>query len=243
LNLVLPHVIAEATGSNLIEPVVTGNWHDRNALEVANEIARSADAIIFQHPQEQQIWALGSNLQRQAQVAMTFGAEEDLLGTLSLARGVETRPTRILIDFPTGKATVIDAAAETATGGEQRLQRVITTLPDYEPAESLASALLSRVSASAIEISQVSVDVETCANNVGESLCEYSQPGTRIQLTGLPATHFGATTRDAWIEGWTEHWDPIGGCRFVYDLTAVPVEWGLFPSPTLVPSTGLFPRG
>jgi hypothetical protein len=228
LGLVTPAFIGFFAGSDLTEPVVTGNWHGKTALQVANEIARSDAAAVFARPFPQDavptqsfVGVIGSNLLNQTGVIFSVDAEADLLQSLTLTRGVETRPTRITIDYPGGASTVVDVAAE-AAAGEQRSQSVVTTLPDFTPAEALATTLLAK-SALPIEISQMTVDLETCANNIAEDVLSLTFPGRRIRITNLPASHFGAagTTRDVIIEGWTEYWDAVGGCRITYDLSAV----------------------
>ena len=40
----------------------------------------------------------------------------------------------------------------------------------------------------------------------------------RIRLL-VPASHFGASFKDAFVQGWTETYDPKNGATITFDLT------------------------
>ena len=192
-------------------PALTGNWHGRKALAVHHEIARSGQGVFWARSRDSVPLHLAADATYPTASVATVNLEEDASGTPELARDVATRPTRLTVTFPGGKALVVDTAAETAAGDQETPGRTLETVTDsFTSAEALGYAELAK-GRRGLRIRQVTIDLETAAHNLVPALFDESTsrgglfPTQRLTLSGLPSAFFsGATTMDVFAEGWLE---------------------------------------
>lgn len=211
-------------GTATTQPVVSGNWHERKALEIGQEIAATGSGVLWSRSEEYSPRYFASDVCYPATPLVIIDCEGDLKGTPKLRRAVDSRPTRIVVSYPGGKSTVIDAAAEAASSGQARTANLSTIAPDYTLAETIGADLLTR-SALGLRITSVTLDLETCVTTgLVAALFDSStssaglRPTVRIRLL-VPASHFGASFKDAFVQGWTETYDPKNGATITFDLT------------------------
>ena len=195
-------------GTNSTVAACTGSWSGRTALDVAQEIARTALGIAWARGRDSEILWMYSDVVRPSTPVSIIDLDGDCVGVPKLARGADSRPTRVQVTSP-AKTTVlvVDTAAETALGGAQRLKSTTTINASNTDITALANLYLQ--GSAALRISQVAVDLLSPATDHTAELFSESTtqgglyPTQRIRL--LTATsHFGIPTRDVHVQGWTE---------------------------------------
>jgi hypothetical protein len=223
LQAVLPVTLTSLTGGVYTQTTMTGNWHGRSCLDVMQEQMRGVSGFWWARSYDSRLVAVDSTHTYPGSPLITIDAEGHLLGTLELREGVESVPTRVVVEFPGGQVTVVDTAAETAS--RQIRPKTVTTIVDtVASATTLASALLAN-SSTRLRVSALTLDLETASTDTVAALFDSSSelpglfPTQRIRMT-LPSSHFNPSTVDAFVEGWTETFDGAGGCRITFDLSA-----------------------
>jgi hypothetical protein len=116
--------VGSATSGNM----VAGTWSDRTALEVAQEIIRSGDGILWARGRDGQALWIASDAARPTTPIATIDVDADAWGPPILTRSVDSRPTRIEATFPGGTEVVVDTAAEAA--GQIRSKAITLVTPD-----------------------------------------------------------------------------------------------------------------
>jgi hypothetical protein len=230
LNTLLPRsIISPFPAAQLAVQVKTGIWHDRNAVEVLQEIMRSSSGIFFARPRDSNMAVVPPDALYPAEPVLTIDAELDLLGAPSLRRAVDTRPTRVTVSHPQGSVTVIDEAAEVAASGQVRGLSTSTVCSRVEDAAAVGQAILER-GGLGLRISRLVLDLESAAGqDPVPALFEDTTPlgglfpTQRLRLL-VPASHFGAASKDVHVQGWTEIYDPVAGCRIEADLSPAITE-------------------
>lgn len=203
--------VAWATTGTLTTQVVTGSWSDRYALEVLQELMRSGRGLAWARSRDSVIYAIGSDELRPATPIATIDTDRDCQGPPMLSRSVANRPTRIEVLSPGLQVVRVDTVAEAATNNPQRSKSVTTVCASDSDMNDLGDALLTRITK--LRISQMTVDLTTGVTDHAAEL--FSESGA---LTGMfptarvraivPTSHFGAPTRDYWLQGWTETYTP-----------------------------------
>lgn len=202
----------------------TGKWSGRPALEVLQEIVRTGSGIAWARSRDSVVYAIGADQLYPASPVATIDTDADCSGTPRLVDGSEAVPTRVEIDWPGGVASVVDAAAEAA--GESRSRRLTTVAPDVATAADVGIELFGRSVATDVRISQVTVDL--LAGGTDHTAALFSEatdlgglfPTQRVRLT-VPASHFGTSTTDVFVQGWTETYSP-SQATVTLDTTPVP---------------------
>jgi hypothetical protein len=223
LAAVLPVTLTSLTGGVYTQTTMTGNWHGRSVLDVMQEQMRGVSGFWWARSYDSRLVAVDSTHTYPGSPLITIDAEGHMLGTLELRQGVESTPTRVVVVFPAGQVTVIDAAAETASN-QVRPKTVSTIVDTTASATTLASALLAS-SSTRLRISSLTLDLETASSDTVATMFNSAGelpglfPTQRIRMT-LPSSHFNPSTVDAFVEGWTETYDGAGGCRITFDLSA-----------------------
>jgi hypothetical protein len=229
----MPGGLAPAVGASLSHELATGIWHDRSALAVAQEIARTVGGVIYVQPAGTWARFYAPDVTYPAAPLATLNAEEDLIGQPRLSRAAEDRPTRVTVQFPGGESTVVDRSRELTTSvgdgvylsPQVRNATVATVAPNSADAIDLATTLLAR-SAPGMRISAMTIDLETSAasHDLVPTLFNQSRPDGGLYPTQrlrvlVPASHFGVAAKDVFVEGWTEDYNAQGGAVIHLDLS------------------------
>lgn len=223
----LPITLVKA--GTLTTPALTGAWSGRTALDVAQEMVRTASGMVWARPWDGAVCAVGRNLLYPASPVATIDTDGDCVGSPRLLDGAEAKPTRIDVQWPAATATLTDTVAE--ADGESRTRRITTVSSTSADAASVGVDLFSRIASGGTRVSQVEVDLTSGA--VDHTAALFSQTGTlgglypsqRVRL-GVPASHFGQSTVDAYVRGWTETYSPNG--------STVRIDTDPVPSSTLL---------
>jgi len=215
----------------LSTPVVTGNWSGRSALDVAREMMRSTDGILWARARDSQVMLIGRDILYPSAPIVTLDIDGDLTTPPKLQDSTDAKPTRIDIQFPGGSSFAIDSAAEAL--GESRSQ-TFTTVNATEPAaRAIAQAFLDRANGG-LRISQMTLDLTNAAHDLTASLFDETStlgglyPTQRIRVNVFPEM-FGVNAFEQFIQGWTETYGANNTASITFDLT---------PTPTLVTSPG-----
>jgi hypothetical protein len=196
-------------GSDDSHNIQTGTWSDRYALDVGREIMRSVRGILWARGRDSQVLAVKQDALRPTTPVVTIGCETEMLGALKTTSAVDANPTRIIVNTASTTAIAVDVVAE--ANGESRSISISSVNGNVFEAAAVAQSYLQR--SAGLRIEQVAVDLSGPVTDPTATLFDESTalgglyPTQRIQLTGLPATHFPLTTYDAFVEGWTETYD------------------------------------
>lgn len=214
--------------------VVTGTWSDRTALELANEAMLTGLGICFARPRDSQVLFMGADQCYPVNPSISIDIEGEMLGDLRLSAAVDNAPTRVQVDYPGGQTVRYDAVAE--ANGENRQTSVSTIAPvnaasfGSTVADAVGDFLLAHRT-SEMRITQVPLDLAGPVRDWTAELFDASTtlgglyPTMRIRLANLPASHFGASTRDLYVEGWTE----------VYADDSASITFDTSPAPDATP--------
>jgi hypothetical protein len=224
LTSIIPVALVTVAGGDYTAQTLTGNWHDRTALDMMQEQMRTIRGFWWARSFDSVLTAVPLATTYPGTPLITIDAEGHMLGTLELREAVESVPTRVTVEYPAGQVTVIDAARETAAGTQIRNVTSTTIIDSQANAETLATTLLGNASTK-LRIASFTLDLETATSDtvaamfatVGDLPGLY--PTQRIRIT-LPASHFNPSTVDAFVEGWTEVYDGASSCRITFDLSA-----------------------
>jgi len=228
----VPGGLAASVGSATSDATLTGTAHGRTSLEVGQQIARTGGGLLWCRPGDRQPRYYASDVCYPTTPLVTLDAEGDLKGAPSLRRGVDSRPTRVQVDYPAGSGLAIDAAAEAGAFGQVRSTSVSTLATSYTQAEAIGAALLAR-SAGGLRITQVTLDLEGSVTDHVPALFDESSPSAGLFPTqtigiALPASHFTPATRGMSVQGWTETYplEQDEPCTITFDLSpATNVVW------------------
>jgi hypothetical protein len=214
-------------GSTTSGALATGDWSDRFALPVAQEIIRSGGGVLWARGRDSQALWICSDSVRPATPVATIDVDADAWGAPTLTRSADTRPTRVEVTYPGGLAVALDSAAE--AGGQVRSKGITTVCASQSDAQTLAASTLAQATAG-MRIKQITVDLTSAVNDLVASLFSEAStisglfPTCRVRLSNLPMSHFNQPTRDAYVQGWTERYDR-NGARLTLDTTpAIPVQ-------------------
>jgi len=214
-------VTVTVTGT-LTGTVSTGLWSGRTVLEASQEILRTWAGMLWARPRDGQALAIGSNLLWPATSALTISLATDCIGAPRLTLGTESQPTRVDASWPGGKETAIDTAAE--AGGVVRSRSISTVADSSAQARAAAQAVLDRAGGGDVSFSAVVVDLSAAVNDPTPTLFEETStlgglfPSQRLTLE-VPSTHFGTSTKDVFVLGWTEAY---GHDRSTVTLDTIP---------------------
>lgn len=165
-------------------------------LQVYQELARTVGGVAWVQP--------GGTVEfrqpdqcRPSSPVLTVDVEADADGGLSLASGVDTRPTRVSVTSPAGDVTVV-AATEDAVVVEASLD---TCAGDVGQARRAGELLL--VGDDTLRVPRVTVNLATSAADVWDEVYAL-YPSARVRLSGLPSAVLGWTYADYFVVGWTK---------------------------------------
>jgi hypothetical protein len=205
----LPVTLAKV--GSLSTQVLTGQWAGRYGLEILQELVRSGRAIAWARSRDSVVHAIDVASLRPASLLATIDTEADCAGPPRLTRSVDSRPTRIQVDSPGRSLVVVDSTAEAGPGSPQRSKTVSTVCSASADMTSLANLLLTTHAGTRIK--SITVDLVTGAtDHTAAFFSEASTlsglfPTCRIRTT-VPASHFGTTTKDHYVQGWVERYHP-----------------------------------
>jgi len=207
----------------------TGNWSERTALDVAQEIARSVRAtttgspgLMFGRPRDSQVLAISGDATRPDTPLLTVNASGEVLSGIDMASAVDQTPTRVTVSSPATTALVIDTAAE-AAGQSRAFSTTTVNISGFSDAADIANFYLRRNNG--LRFSQLKIDLTTAASDPTAVLWDESGtnsglfPTARVRVAELPATHFSYPTRDVHVEGWTESFEGTGNVSIVADTS------------------------
>lgn len=188
----------------------TGQWSDRSALEVLQEMLRTTSGLALARSRDSVVYAVGADQLWPASPVATIDTDADCIGPPSLVDGAEARPTRVDVEWPGGTAVAIDTAAEAS--GQIRSRRVTTIARSNSDAKAVGTDILARAS-KGLRFSQVTIDL--LAGKTDHTAALFSEgtslgglfPTQRVRLT-VPYSHFGGVFVDAYVTGWVEEYAP-----------------------------------
>lgn len=208
----LPITFAGAgTGSTSL--ATTGTTAGRTALECIQEAMRTGRGMLWARPWDGTVLRCWTDIGLRGDTPVaTIDLDADCDGAPRLARGADQQPTRVEVEWPGGKETAINAAAELALGGASRTKTVSSVAGSAPLALALAQAILGDA-VTGTRIAQLSVDLSGGATDHTAAL--FSEAGTigglfplsRIR-TLVPSAFFGVPVRDHWVQGWEESHHP-----------------------------------
>ena len=225
LTWVSPVALTTITGGVYTTQTLTGDWHGRKLTDVMAEHMATCSGYWWSRSYDSVTVAVPGNKTYPAAIGVTIDIDTDCIGAPTLLDAAESRPTRCVVNYPAGRATVIDTAAEAdpTFDGSTREVSINTIAVDYPAAEALGTAVLAQ-SALGLRITKLVVDLETAAHDLVPTLFDSSTdlgglyPTMRMRIVSLPASHFGATARDVHVQGWTEVYEEAG-CHIEFDLS------------------------
>jgi len=200
--------IAWGTSGTFDTQCVTGTWSNRTALEVLQELMRTnLLSVAWARSRDSTIYTLGYDVVRPASSLVTIDSDGDCLGPPRLSRQTSARPTRVQIDAPGLSIVRVDATAEAALGSPQRLRSYTTVCANDGDMATIGDAVLAQ--RQRLRITQLQVDLTTGATDHTATLFDESGalsglfPTCRATVT-VPASHFGSSSLDYYVQGWTE---------------------------------------
>jgi hypothetical protein len=222
LDFALPISLATLAGGDYTTQTLTGNWHNRPAIEVMQEQMRTSAGFYWARSYDSVVTAVPGNLTYPATPLLTVDCEGDLGEPPELDRSVDTRPTRIVSVYPAGQATVVDVAAETAANGQRREVQLTSLATTYTEAETLATNEMAKHSLGT-RIARLVIDLESATTDHTAALFNSTglgglYPTQRLTVT-VPASHFGVASKDIHVEGWVETYDGTAGCFLALDCS------------------------
>jgi hypothetical protein len=192
--------------------------------EMMDLTARTSDGVVYCAPDSTNEFTAKFGTRDGANaVAYTITLEQDdhiPAGSLELASSFEDRPSRVSVSFPGGDALLVDDVAEAAGV----YQEATLTTSAWSEADSLTAAgrLLAR-GAPALWVRRIALDLATSVANLW-AMPNALIPGvSRVRVAGLPASHFGRTSADYVVEGWS--------CSFGTERAYIVLE--LSPAPVV----------
>lgn len=196
--------VATAVGTDT-RPVRRVNGGGRTTLEHLLALARTIGGVLWHEPETDSIVLAGPGSQSTASdLTVTAGADDT--ESVTWARGIDSRPTRVTATAPVTGATTAVAALEAS--GVRRESTVDTLAPTVADLYGIATWHLNR--AAGLRATALSIDLTTALHDLW-SQAMHLRPGSRITLDGITVGWFGRTSRDLIVTGWTETWGP-GSC-------------------------------
>ncbi len=147
---------------------------------------------------------LGAADCRPTTVSLTLDAADDLdIPSGGWAQVKEEKPTRVSATGPVGAITVIDTAAEDATGQQLDGPTLATSAGTLALARSAAWSLMAPDLA---RLSQFGLNLTVTGTDKVAAVMGLFQT-SRIRVTGLPGEYLGLTYQDVYASGWREEYD------------------------------------
>lgn len=198
-------------GSDNGRACVAGSWNGSDALTFLRTIAATNGSIVWARWDGQILFIHPDKLYPTAPL-MTVDADGDLQTAPTLKRSADVRPTRVTLNSPalTAAQVAIDTVTEAAYSGASRHDLTVNTLC-ATTADALDIGWSYMACSSAMRISQLVLDLDAAATDWTSTLFNQSAtqgalyPTQRLRLA-LPTAVFGASTRDVYIQGWTEEY-------------------------------------
>lgn len=222
-SLIAPTGMSSRVGSAWTDRALTGSWHGKSVLEVGQEVAATGRGVLWHRPCDLTSPRFyGRDVCYPATSLATATGEGHQLGGLTASLGSESQPTRVTVSFPGGSRQVIDSAAEAAREGHRSVT-LSTLAASDDVAEAIGEDFLAR-GASGLQVTKVTVDLEGATSDLVAAFFDETSPTAGLYPTqrvtiGVPASHFGVSTMPVHVQGWTEIYDGIGGCRIELDTS------------------------
>lgn len=215
-------------GSNFAVSALTGRWSGRSALDVAREMLRTVNGIVWARPGDGTPLFISDDQLYPALPILVVDVDGDLIGPPKMIESSDTRPTRIDVEWPGGSAVAVDRAAELA--GEIRSNRITSVAASDTAAKAIGTVALARTNSGGTRVASVTLDLTNAANDaIAATLFEYAStkgglyPSQRIRLMLYPDL-FGFSSLDQFVEGWTEMYDTNNRASIRLDLSAAPLS-------------------
>jgi hypothetical protein len=213
------------------QSAVNGLWSGRTALDIGQEIARTANGILWHSPDDI-VTVYGGDLCRPEQPLITCELENDTLGSLNAVRGVDQFPTRVEVVSTAARYVTRDVTLD----GQDRTLTVSSIHATAPGMVDLANTLL--VTSKGLRLSKITLDLSGASTDFVPLLFDPLGlgglfPTARIRIQ-VPPSHFGVNSLDAYVQGWTETYDD-GRAYIEMDLTpaATPAPTRKVVQPTL----------
>lgn len=224
----IPSSVTWDSWRNPLVPCRTGGWAGRKGLDILQENIRSARGIVWCRPWDGTITHVGPTpgWVRSFAPAATIDLDLDCARSPTLTRSFDVQPSRVEVSHPGGAELVIDTDME-VSGLSRSISTSSVAAADAD-VRSLGRGIIADGS-SGTRISSISVSLITGATDHTAALLNETDPmgglypTSRISLT-VPASHFGTTTRDCIVQGWTESYSPND---VTIEMDTFPVETAL----------------
>lgn len=202
--------ITISTLGTLTSTVATGDWSGRLGSEVLQEMLRTYGGLAWARSRDSVIYAMAADQLYPASPIATVDIDADCDGAPRLIDSTESMPTQVDVTWPGGTETVRDATTDATA--ESQSKRITTVAATAVVARAAGQTVLDRA-VSGVRVSQVTVDLVTGATDHTAALFSEAStvsglhPTQRLRLT-VPASHFGASSLDVHVQGWTESYSP-----------------------------------
>lgn len=216
LSAFSPKYFTAPAGSDYGLATAMGDWSGRPLAEIARTVARTAGAgVLWARSRDSQLLVIPGSHCYPATPLVTIDTASDTIGAPRLRHAAADQPTRVLVSSPTGAELVIDTAAESAAGGQQRALDIETFARDGSAAREVGAAVLALAKPRATRVEQVEVDLTSSTHDLTPTLFSEASdlsglyPTARVRLL-VPSDHFGVSAIDGHVQGWTERYEADG---------------------------------
>ena len=199
-------------GSDNTRACAAGVWDGTDALSFLQLIAATNGSLIWARWDGQILFIHPDKLYPQAALC-TVDSDGDLLTPPVLKRSADVRPTRVKVSSPalTTAQTAIDTVTEAAFNGASRHDISVSTLATTN-ANALDVGWSYMTCSAAMRITQLVVDLLGPATDWTTTFFDQSTttgalyPTQRLRVA-VPSSAFGVSTKDMFVQGWTETYD------------------------------------
>lgn len=193
------------------------SWLGEDALSALSAVANSQAGYAYAIPSTSATQSVGLVNNREARpgtVSLTIDAEGDLQGGPAMVRDITARAAAATATSATRTVTATDATITDTGAATLDVETVLANEPDLY---AVASDRIARGRDSKIRPASLTIDLATASNDLYASFYALTL-GERIRLSGLPATYFGVSFIDGYVEGYTER-PGITGYEVTFDLS------------------------
>lgn len=202
-------------GSDNSRACVAGTWNNTDALTFLRSVAATNGSIIWAR-WDGQILFMFPDVLYPLTPLLTIDSDADLIAPPTIKRSSDVRPTRVTVNSPAlsvgqvTSITAVDTVTEAAYAGASRHDISVNTLvANTTDAYDVGFSYMS--CSTAMRITQLVLDLDSAGTDYTATLFNQATsqgalyPTQRISVT-LPSALYGASSKDVFIQGWTEEY-------------------------------------
>ena len=203
----------QTVGSDSAQQIASGNWVGLDPLTFLKTIARTNGSIVWVRWDGQVLYLHPDVLYPLAPL-LTLDSEADLSGAPTLKRAADSRPTRVTVSTPANLTQTvwqaIDSVSEAANPGGRHDISISALSASQAAATALGWSYMA--TAPAMRMTQIVLDLLAPGTDYTATLFDQSAtqgalyPTQRVRVT-VPSSIWGVSSRDLFVQGWTETYD------------------------------------